>query len=297
MKKDMILLAAVFALASCQGLPCRPELFPERSIVFGVKAGGAGPISDSASLLESGFTSVGVSGGKVLFNETAVLVKGEDYFAPNAQMIRRYYFPAPPATVDFFACFPPTQAVDVDNEGNAFIRYTQAGDTDLLAAARTCVTSSGGSVPLNFDHILSRVEFRCDVTAAEGFSFTLNSVSVEVPQTAVYSFSDEAWHELSGLCLEEFISDPVEAGGGSALGTRRTFIPGEYDIKAEWTVTCPDSSLGRFSRTLGRAGFEAGREHTVTLSFSDNSIDGLDFFITVGKWVDSSVSLELGQEP
>lgn len=266
-------------------------------IVFGVVADGVEvrSLSTADELSGKGFTAAGISGGKVLFNETAVRVEGQSYFAPNAQRIRRYFFPSPPATTDFFACFPPTQAIGADESGNAWIDFAQDGGVDLLAAAARGVVSSPVSVPLVFDHILSKAQVSCEVKASDEFTFTVTSVRLCVPESATYSFLDGSWGVMEGECEEEFLTDPVLLGGATITGEPRTFVPGPHALHVEWTVNHGDEYLGGFSKILDDVEFEAGKVHTINLAFSDKSINGVLFTISVNQWVDSSINLELGQ--
>lgn len=296
MKHCRILISvALVAVFGCSKALAPAPVEDGLPIVFGVVADGVAvrSVSTAEDITGQGFTAAAVSEGRVLFNETAVRVEGESYFAPNAQRIRRYYFPLPPATTSFYACFPPVQPIDLDKSGNASLHYLQDGATDLLAAMLTGVVSSPGSVPLVFDHILSKAFVSCEVAASEDFTFTVTSVRIAVPQTACYSFESNYWEPQGEECLEEFLTDPVLLGGTTLTGEPRTFVPGSHAITVEWTVKHGDDYLGRFSRTLDGVEFEQGKVHAVNLTFSDKSINGFLFTITVNQWVDSSINLEL----
>ena len=113
--------------------------------------------------------ALNTSDGSIVLPDEAITYTGNGWLASKKW---------PEAMLDFTAYWPTDLKPEYNKEKGVIIRNYKAGDTDLLVARARCEYDSDTLVPLHFEHILSRIDFRIQHSMEENIQMRLTKVTM-----------------------------------------------------------------------------------------------------------------------
>ena len=282
--------AAIAALCSCNKETV-PAAVANNEIVFGLKglAITKSVTESNAGLLQAGGFNVAAvtSGNATLFNALASYDSENLYYKTAAT----YYWPAS-GTMNFYACYPTTQAVTVDN-GVATLAYEQNGETDLIAAKVTGASKSATPVALTFNHVLSQVLLTAKGAVDDGLTYKITGINISMPTSGTYNYATNDWTRSTQGAVQSILSASKDVTAtASSVGEVLSVIPGEISISVEYTVYSGSIALASFTKSATTA-VTMGKKSTLNLTLPYDEATPITFTVTVNEWGSESQDIEL----
>ena len=204
------------------------------------------------------------------------------------------------ASVDFYSYFPYSDGAGttgvklvpgMDSSSPAFdFTLNSAADVDLMVALKKGHTQADGPVPLQFRHILGKLQFKFAVSDQGGYSYIVNTIKVfDAPDKAHYSWVTDVLTVSGSSYL------PVVESGDSASGYLvNTTTPALIE---DFTMYLLPGQLGEMEVAVNNEGpkvldlseleIERGKVLTITLSIG---LTGIKFTTSLSNWVDGGTS-------
>ena len=222
------------AAASCGKTEAEAPLRPlqEGEIAFGAGGFNAQILTRSvnettiSTLEEEGFavTALYSGSGASLFTSTAAMDEG--YFRPQGGP---YFYPEE-GTLDFHACYPPSQSLDIQDDGEVLLHCTASSDADIAVASKYGTARQKGAVQLDFSHILCQSRILCRGRNPDIVYF-LKEIKVLTPSQGTYSLTNEAWSDNEEMTTVQRFSN--------AAGMQINSLPDEGTPAADWASQIP----------------------------------------------------------
>ncbi len=232
------------------------------------------------------------------------------------------YWMERPSTMRFFAYFPyEVQSDDggtpekvsltgITAEGLPYLIYTMplevTGHVDLLGAKTDTLNTPGEDVPLNFNHLLSKIKVYAKIDAS-----TPNTISLIVDTLRIlnlytrsrYDVEFEGWDSYSQRKTFDFLKISTELSSTSFVdmledyGGNLLIIPqplSTISIVGKYTVinnagSEPDTTHYTKSRSLyGMSELTCGKSLSFYFNFNPNLNSYLDIDISIKDWADTT---------
>ncbi len=283
-------VAAIAALCSCNKEES-PVYVPDNVIAFGLKGLDItkAVTESTASLLQTnGFNVAAVtSANATLFNALASYDSDNLYYKTAAT----YYWPTS-GTMNFYACYPTTQAVTVA-DGVATLAYTQEKTTDLIAAKVTEAAKSSTPVALTFNHVLSQVLLTAKGAVDDDLTYKVTAVTITSPTTGTYKYADGTWTSGSTTAATSVLSTSTDVTAtASSIGDVISVIPGSVTVSVTYTVYSDSIALATYTKAATTS-VTMGKKSTLNLTLPFDDATPITFTVTVSEWGTESQNVTL----
>lgn len=248
-------------------------------------------------------------GGTALFKEFTLTFGGGgfddwDYGTP---------VPQPGVPLVFYSFYPEdnvTETLDGTSGSLAYVVQDEANQEDLIA---TTATTDSHLVALNFEHLLSQINFAImgiDSVQVEVTNITLSGIA----DAGTYTFGS-GWDTPTGNATYVYTAAGAEMTDGTSailcLGNRGggdpannandnalmlmpqqfdtasvSFVSFDYEIFDMDDVSLESGSESIDLSTLGTTLWDAGKRYIYVIDFSG---DDIIFYITVSPWTDGNI--------
>ena len=181
----------------------------------------------------------------------------------------------------------------MDSSNPAFdFTLSQNADVDLMVAVKKGHTQADGPVPLQFKHILGKLQFKFAISDQGGYSYIVNTIKVfDTPDKAHYSWVTDELTVSTDSYLP--VVESGDAGSGHLVNSTDPalvedftmyLLPGQLgDIEVAVNNEAPKvldmSELG--------LKIESGKVLTITMSIS---LTGIKFTTSLSDWVNGGTA-------
>ena len=189
----------------------------------------------------------------------------------------------PEAELDFTAYWPTDLNPEYNREKGIIIRDFSSDDVDLLVARERCMYESDTLVPLHFQHILSRVEFRIRHSLEDHMVLKLTKIELSgYSNTGTYNQHGNGFWEIASANNSKVI---YQAGEGASFNISKDphYIGNDF-----FTIPqiCKGTATVHFMVKVGNGEWipdsvttqplntewESGKLYTYTLNITDKQL-------------------------
>ena len=285
------------ALCGAAALSCAKSVVDSAS--FGKPVEFSGISVETKAVLDEDYfvpgDAVGVSayhvpnGSKVMYNQSVSYDGTLWTYSPLA-----YWPQSEGSSVDFYSYSPYFDgngttgvkvAVPAAGEKPSFtFVLNEAADVDLMAAVRKGHRYEDGPVPLQFEHLLGKLQFKFAVSEEGGFSYIVNTIKVrKTPKEAKYVWDTG---QFSVISTTSVVAESGTYGEGHLVNSVEPVLIEDFtmylipEVLGEIEVVVNNEEPQCLD--LSEVDIESGKVVTITMEIG---LSGVMFTTSVGNWV------------